>query len=417
MSVKPITLNFFMLTDTQVKNLKPTDKLYRKTDKQGLCIEVRPNGKKYWYYRFSFDGKATMMLLGEYPMISLSQAREKHLNARAALKQGINPIAKERQEKQIAKDERADLFAYHANAFLDKIKDKRSSGYVRQIRHNLDTYILPEIGNKAIKDIDTIDIIQMMNRVLKLVRANIKKHGTGEVTAELCRQQSGLIFRHAMRSVRGLHDPTIGAKGEIERPPIDHARDLTLDELKLLLQKLQNYGGMPSTKGVIWTMLYTMCRTKEARFMRWEHIDFERKLWSVPLAEISRRKKGERNMKTDRPHIVPLSNQMIKLLKDMHPMTGLGEFVFVSPKDFTKPIGAMTVNCALDYMGLKNISGHDLRSTGSTYLHGLGYDTTHINLQMAHVDNTVSGIYNHALYLPERTKMLQDWADYLDNLR
>lgn len=106
---------------------------------------------------------------------------------------------------------------------------------------------------------------------------------------------------------------------------------------------------------------------------------------------------------------------MIKLLKDMHAMTGCGEFVFASSKDFTKPIGARTVNHALNCMGLENISGYGLRATGWTYLHG-GYDSTHINLQMAHVDNTVSEIYNHALYLPERTKMLQDWADYLDEL-
>ena len=405
-----------MLTDTQVKNLKPADKVYRKTDHQGLCIEVRPNGRKYWYYRFSFNGKATMMLVGEYPLMSLAEARNRHMQARAILKQGINPIAKERQDRQNTQNERADIFSHHADAFLDKMTGKRSSGYIRQIRHNLDTYILPEIGKKAIKEIDTINIIQMMNKAVKLVKANPKKRGTGEVTAELCRQQTSLIFRYAMRSVRGLHDPTIGAKGEIERPPIEHARDLTLDELKALLQKLQGYGGMPSTKGVIWTMLYTMCRTKEARFMRWEHIDFERKLWSVPLAEISRRKKGERNMKTDRPHIVPLSDQMMKLLEKMHPISGLGEFVFPSNKTPTQPIGAVTVNSALSYMGF-GFSGHDLRATGSTYLHGLGYDTAHINLQMAHVDNTISGIYNHALYLPERTKMLQDWAEYLDNLK
>ena len=405
-----------MLTDTQVKNLKPADKVYRKTDHQGLCVEVRPNGRKYWYYRFSFNGKATMMLVGEYPLMSLAEARNRHMQARAILKQGINPIAKERQDRQNTQNERADIFSHHADAFLDKMTGKRSSGYIRQIRHNLDTYILPEIGKKAIKEIDTINIIQMMNKAVKLVKANPKKRGTGEVTAELCRQQTSLIFRYAMRSVRGLHDPTIGAKGEIERPPIEHARDLTLDELKALLQKLQGYGGMPSTKGVIWTMLYTMCRTKEARFMRWEHIDFERKLWSVPLAEISRRKKGERNMKTDRPHIVPLSDQMMKLLEKMHPISGLGEFVFPSNKTPTQPIGAVTVNSALSYMGF-GFSGHDLRATGSTCLHGLGYDTAHINLQMAHVDNTISGIYNHALYLPERTKMLQDWAEYLDNLK
>lgn len=406
-----------MLNDTQIKKLKPKDKLYRVTDQQGLTLEIRPNGKKYWYYRFTFDGKATMMLIGEYPLVSLSDARQKHLNARALLKTGINPITEHRKKQQLAKQERQDLFKYHAASFIaKKTADGRSPGYIRQLNYTINTYLNPSFGDKPISQIDTIDVIDMMHNVVAKVRANPKKRGTGEVVANLCRQQTSLIFRHAMKTTRGLSDPTIGAVDEVERPPIDHARDLTLSELKELLNKLSNYGGMPSTKGVMWTMIYTMCRTKEARFMRWEHIDFERKIWNIPLAEISRRKKGERNMKTDKPHIVPLSNQMITLLQSMHPISGLGEFVFPSNKTPTKPIGITTINSALDYMGIKGTSGHDLRATGSTYLHGMGYHTDHINLQMAHVDNSVSGIYNHAMYLPERTKMLQDWADYLDNL-
>lgn len=405
-----------MLTDTQIRNFKPTNKVYRKTDGQGLCVEVRPNGKKYWYYRFTFDSKATMMLLGEYPALSLSDARTAHASARATLKQGINPIVQSRLNKQEAQKERLDLFVYHAHAFVDKVKGKRSADYIKQINHNLNTYILPIIGEKPIKSIDTIDVIEMMKRAVSMISADKSTRGTGEVTAILCRQQTSLIFRHAMKTTRGLSDPTIGAVDEVERPPIEHARDLTLTELKELLKKLKEYGGVPATKGAIWTMIYTMCRTKEVRFMRWEHIDFERKIWSIPLADIARRKKGDRNMKTDKPHIVPLSAQMIALLEKMHPVSGLGEFVFPSGKHPANPIAKETVNSALRYMKLADTSGHDLRATGSTYLHSMGYHTDHINLQMAHVDNSVSGIYNHALYLPERTKMLQDWADYLDGL-
>lgn len=405
-----------MLTDTQIKKLKPRDKLYRVTDQHGLCLEVRNNGKKYWYYRFSFDGKATMMLLGEYPLVSLVHARQKHNDARLLLKSGINPVSYKRKLQAQEKQERMDLFKNHAQSFLDKMQGTRSTGYIKQLNYTINTYLNPSFGDKPIKDIDTVDIIQMMQSVVKAVRNNPRRRGTGEVVAELCRQQAGLVFRHAMRSVRGLHDPTLAAKGEVQRPPIDHARDLTLEELKQLLSKLNEYGGMPSTKGVIWTMIYTMCRTKEARHMRWKHIDFERKLWSIPLAEITRRKSGERNMKNDKPHIVPLSNQMVELLVKMRKISGCGEFVFPSNKNPDNPIGVVTVNRALEYMGLKNVSGHDLRSTGSTYLHAMGYDTQHINLQMAHVDNTVSGIYNHAIWLPERTKMMQEWSDYLDTL-
>lgn len=406
-----------MLTDSKIRNLKAKDKAYRIADTKGLCLDIRPTGTKIWRYRFFIDKKERILTLGEYPAMGLAQARQKHLEARDLLKQGIDIVAYYKEQAKKQSQERQDIFIPYAEDFLQKLTGKRSSGYLRQIRYNLDTYIFPSFGKKPIKEIDTVDVIHMMRCVVEMVANNPKRKGTGEVTAELCRQQAGLIFRHAMRSVRGLHDPTIAAKGEIERPPIDHARDLTLDELKSLMTKLSNYGGMPSTKGVIWTMLYTMCRTKEARFMRWEHIDFERQLWIIPLAKVSKRRAGERNMKTDKPHIVPLSTQMMTLIESMYKISGLGEFVFAGTKNPALPIGAVTVNSALKYMGLQDISGHDLRSTGSTYLHGMGYDTQHINLQMAHVDNTVSGIYNHALWLPERTTMMQAWADYLDSLK
>lgn len=404
-----------MLNDTQIKKLKPSEKLYRVTDQHGLCLEVRVNGKKYWYYRFRFDGKATMMLIGEYPLVGLAAARQIHSEARQLLKSGINPIDHQREQAKLAQQERTDTFSHHARSFVDSMKGK-SPGYIDQVKRHINVFMLPIFGDKPIKSIDTIDILEMMQYVVKCVTANDKKRGTGEVTAELCRQQAGMIFRHAMRYTRGLHDPTPAAKGEVKRPPIEHARDLTLEELKRLLAKLEEYGGMPSTKGVIWTMLFTMCRTKEARNMRWEHIDWERKLWIIPRAEIDRRRAGDRNMKTDKPHIVPLSNQMIAILEKMRPISGLSDYVFPSMRSPHKPLGRITVNSALHYMDMADVSGHDLRSTCSTYLHGMGFDTQHINLQMAHVDKSVSGIYNHALWLPERTAMMQAWADYLDSL-
>ena len=200
-----------MLNDTQIKALKPSDKVYRKTDQQGLCLEIRPNGKKYWYYRFNFDNRATMMLIGEYPSVSLAQAREKHANARALLKLGKNPITHARDAQRQAHHDRQDLFVYHAKNFLAKLENRRSAGYIRQLHHNQDKYILPVLGNIAIKDIDTVHIIDMMHKTLKKVQNNQHKRGTGEVTAELCRQQTSFIFRYAMRLTRGLHDPTIGA--------------------------------------------------------------------------------------------------------------------------------------------------------------------------------------------------------------
>ncbi|WP_131669261.1 tyrosine-type recombinase/integrase [Psychrobacter pygoscelis] len=405
-----------MLTDTQIRNLKPTNKVYRIADQGGLCIEVRPSGGKFWRYRFRFDQKPKMQALGSYPSTSLAEARRKHEASVKILEKGINPITYAAELKEKAAAERRNLFYYYAESFLKKMKSKgKSSGYIRQIKTNQDKHILPAIGDKPIRDIDTMDITQMMHDTAKRVK-DTKRYGTGEVTAEICRQQVSMVFRHAMRTNRGLQDPTIAAKGEIERPPINHARDLARDELIEMLNAVARYGGVVSTKGVIWTMLYTITRTKEARHMRWAHIDIERKVWTIPLAEISKRRQGERNMKSDRPHIIPLSDQMMTIINYMKPVSGGGEFVFPSPKNPKNPLSSSTVNSALKYMGLDDVSGHDTRATCSTYLHGMGFNTDHIEFQMAHIDGSVRGVYNYAKWLPERRSMLQVWADYLDAL-
>lgn len=407
-----------MLTDTQIKNLKPKEgKIYRVADQGGLCIEVRPKGTKFWRYRFRFEGVAKMQPLGSYPATSLAEARKRHLDSVALLEAGINPITHAKEEKEKAAAERRDLFRHHAESFREKMKTKgKSVGYLKNIKVNQEKHIFPVMGDKPIREIDTIDVVTMMHAAAKRVRES-KKYGTGEVTAEICRQQVSLVFRHAMRTTKGLQDPTIAARGEIERPPIDHARDLSREELIEMMNSVTRYGGVPSTKGVIWTMLYTITRTKEARNMRWDHIDMERRLWTIPLAEISRRRKGERNTKSDRPHVIPLSNQMVALLDYMRPFSGGGEYVFPSPKNPRKPLDPSTVNSALNYMGMKDISGHDTRATCSTYLHGMGFNTDHIEFQMAHIDGSVRGVYNHAKWLPERRSMLQVWADYLDALK
>lgn len=405
-----------MLTDTKIKNAKPRDKVYRLSDQQGLCLEVRPTGAKFWRYRFRFDDKAKMMTLGEYPMMALSQARTVHQQARELLKKGVNPISQEKENKKNVREKRELHFSIFANEYLEKIKSTKSVGYYSSANSQFNNYILPVIGSKSIYDIDTIDILDLMDNILKSVRKN-NRNGTGEVTAELCRQHISRIFRIAMRRYKGVYDPTIPAKGEIERPPINHARDLSRQELQDLLKKLDEYNGFPSTKGVLWTMIYTMCRTKEARFMQWEHIDFEEKIWKIPLAEISRRKKGERNIKTDIPHIFPLSEPMILLLQEMKKISGNMVYVFPSPKKPNQPIGATTINRALEYMRMDDVTGHDVRSTCSTYLHGMGFDTQHINVQMAHIDNSISGIYNHARWLPERTKMMNTWADFIQEIK
>lgn len=401
-----------MLTEVKVRNSKPKEKLYRLTDQNGLCLEIKTTGKKFWRYRYFLKSTHGMITIGEYPLVGLAEARTIHIELRKQVLNGENPVSNRRELQTKVMEENLNLFSIQAKKYLADKKEKRSVGYGNQIEQLLDAYILPHLGKMSMNKIEPIDIIDALDAIHRQIK-NKGQH-TGEVTVNNCKTHIAAIFTMAARSQRGLKNPALGIEG-LERPPIDGARDLTNVELNKLLLNINKYQGTQSTKGVLWTMLYSMTRTKEARFMRWEHIDLDAALWSIPLAEISKRKAGVRNMKSDRPHIVPLSTQMVRLLKSAYSVGRPSGLVWPSMKDPSQPICSTTVNRALEYMGINDTSGHDLRATCSTMMNGKGFNADHIEMQLAHMDGSVRGVYNHARWLPERTEMLQWWADELDS--
>lgn len=397
------------LNEQKVKSAKPRERVYRLSDGLGLCLEIKPSGKKFWRYRYMLEGRATMMTIGEYPLVGLAEARRQCQDLRAIVKSGVDAVEVKRQEKAQTKAKANNTFAAIYQEWLTERMAGKSQTYLRQINDAMAKDILPAIGDKPIDKIKSSDVLTIINNTITRVRKETqRKNVTGEITAINNRQFMSAVFQYAVQTLRAETDPTYVVRRVVKRPDVEHARHLSSDELKKLVHELKTYQGSTSVKGCMHLMALTMTRTKEARHARWEDIDLTGGLWTIP-AEL---------MKKRRLHLVPLSKQAVDLLTEHKKYSGANVWCFPSPKYPMHPLGATTINRALQYMELDDTTGHDFRATASTILNANGFNADWIELQLAHVDRNVTRrSYNHADHLQERRQMLQWWADYLDGLK
>lgn len=403
-----------MLSDSKIKALKPTDKITRFLDSLGLYIEVRPNGRKFWRYRFQWLKKTLMMGLGDYPIVSLADARKKRDEAKALLDQDLNPLEERRKDKLSLELNHTskNMFENVAEEYKKEKLSSRSVRHQERFQAALDKDILKVIGFKDVKDVTSADVLQIMKNTIKRVKKQ-KNFGTGEVTAIDNRKFIGAVMRYAIATLRADYDPTYAVRDAVERPEIEHARPLDKSEAKQLRNRLESYSGSHTVKNAGLAMLYSMLRTIEIRRMQWSFIDFDDKLITFP---ISSKKTGQtRTTKKNRIHIVPMSEQLFDLLKDQEKFTGNRDYVFAAVyKDGM--LSATTLNRMLDNIGLGDVTAHDFRATASTLLYEKGYEEDWIEKQLAHADdNKTRASYNHARWLDDRRKMLQDWADIVDS--
>lgn len=396
----------FMLSDSKIRSAKPKEKLYRLGDSDGLCVEIKPNGKKYWRYRFQWLKKTQMMSLGEYPIVGLAEARTKRDEAKSLVISGINPVEEKENQKK-AKQEEYDnrvLFKDVAAEFKKEKLNNRSERYQEAFQRALDKDILKVIGDKDIKEVTSADVLTIMKKTIARVKRQ-KNHGTGEVSAIQNRTFIGGVMRYAIATLRADYDPTYAVKNVVERPEIEHARPMEKHEAVQLRNKLNSYGGSTTVKNAGLVMLYSMLRTIEIRRMKWEYVDFEARTITFP----------KEMMKKKRIHIVPMSDQVFNILQEQRNIVGNREYVF--PAIYQDGmLSATTLNKMLDYIGLSDVTAHDFRATASTLLNEKDYDDKWIEKQLAHADgNKTRATYNHAKYLESRRKMLQDWANIVDS--
>ncbi|ENF8300768.1 MULTISPECIES: tyrosine-type recombinase/integrase [Serratia] len=387
------------LTDVKVRTAKPQDKPYKLADGGGLYLLVNTNGSRYWRLKYRVMGREKLLSIGVYPDISLAVARQKRDEARKVLAEGNDPSAVKKAEKQAKKIAAENTFESIAREWHKAKADRWSLRYRDEIIDTFEKDIFPYIGLRPIAEIKPLELLETLKRM--------EKRGALEKMRKV-RQRCGEVFRYAIITGRAEYNPAPDLAGALAVHKKKHLPFLTAQELPEFMKDLAGYTGSIITKSATYLIMYTGVRTQELRFARWEDIDLDKAMWEVPAE----------HMKMRRPHKVPLSRQAISLLKQLKPITGHYPLVFVGRNDPRKPISKESINQVIELLGYKGrLTGHGFRHTMSTILHEQGYDSTWIEMQLAHVDkNAIRGAYNHAQYLDGRRKMMQWYADYLSGM-
>mgnify|MGYP005838204905 CR=1 FL=1 len=387
------------LTELALKNLKPKDKSYRKADSHGLCIEVRPKGEKYWRYRYRLNGKPQMASLGQWPRLSLADARKKRDEARDLVEAGKHPTREKKAQKIRSTFESENTFENIARRWLALKQEGLNEKYRKQCLERMEQHVFPALGDLPITEITIPDVVTVIEK--------IGQRGTVE-TARRMKQLISQTFRYAAQ--RGLceHNPAADLRDILPASAEKHHACIKPNELPDLLQAIEAYNdkGNPLTVGAIKLLALTFVRTGELIGAKWEEIDWNRQEWHIP----------PERMKMRRPHMVPLSRQSLTVLKEIYAITGNKTHIFHSPRSKSRHISNGAVLMALRRMGYKNkMTGHGFRTLASTILHEQGYKSDYIERQLAHADDDkIRAAYNRAEYALERKKMMQDYADFLD---
>jgi integrase len=403
------------LTDTAVRQAKPRDKDYTLNDTDGLSLFVKANGTKSWHFRFVWHGKQPRISLGTYPEITLRDARGLRDESRALVAKGIDPRTHRREQRMEAQANVANVFESVVERWYDFKCDRLASdskrGAAFQLRLYLNKDILPVLGKLPIIEISRGDVLQVMKRIEQRKALNI---------ARKTRTWLNEIFRFAI--AEGLIETNPAADLDIVarlEPPAQHNPILRGDEIKEFMQKLRAATIKEYTRSAIRILLLTGVRTIELRKATIDQFDFDEMLWSVPADHV---KQLRSRVRTESggipPYLVPLSRQAVEEVRKVHEATGRYRLILPGRHDQTQPISDGTINIAIKRMGYQGrLTGHGLRGTLSTALNEMGYNSDWIEAQLSHAgDNKIRGTYNHAQYVEQRRKMMQEWADYLDGL-
>ena len=387
------------LTDTEIRKAKAKDKAYRLSDGAGLYLWITPAGGKLWRWAYEFGGKEKLMSFGRYPDVPLALARERHGEARKLLATGIDPMAQRKAEKTAQMASSTNSFQSIAALWIEHWQDGKSPRHVEYVKRRMEVDILPCLGARPVVEIEAPELVAMTKV--------IEQRGARDI-AKRALETTGQVFRYAIAHGHARRNPASEIRpSDILKSTrkVNYAR-VDAKELPLLLKAIELYKGTPVTRLAIKLMALTFVRTSELIGAKWTEFDLETARWDIP---------SER-MKMRTPHIVPLAAQAIEVLEMLRTLTGSGEWLFPGDRSAAKPMSNNTILKALERMGYKGrMTGHGFRGLASTVLHEKGYGHEHIELQLAHAPrNAVSAAYNHALYLEPRAKMMQDWADFLE---
>lgn len=389
------------LADITIKNTKPQAKPIRLWDNGGLYIEVSTSGGKWWRFKYRFAGKEKRLSFGVYPNISLKEAREQRDIAKKLIASGVDPSENRKAIKRSNSERAANSFEVLTREWLHKHTQRWSEGHCSKILKSFERDVFPWIGAKPISDIPAKELLLVIQRV--------ESRGAVE-SAHRILSNCGQVFRYAIASGRAERDPSQDLKGALSPVKSGHFAAIT-DPQKVaqFLRVLDGYQGSLIVSCAIRLAPLVFVRPGELRHMKWSDVDFELAEWRF-LAT-----------KTKTPHIVPLSTQALKILREIHSLTGSGCFVFPSARTSTKPMSDNAILAAFRRLGIEKeeMSGHGFRAMARTILDEvLGVRPDFIEHQLAHAVRDPNGrAYNRTAHLPERKEMMQKWADYLDELK
>ncbi len=387
------------LTDTKVKNLKPKNKVYRELDRNGLYIEIATSGSKIWRHRYTLNKKSTMISLGYYPEVSLSKARIACESNKQLLRKGLNPQQCEKDKSNANLTFNTAFFEWHEN-----MKTSWTPDYSDDTLQMIKKHLLPYIGNNLVTSLDP----QIMLKTLKKIEEKDLIP-----TLKKIKSVASRVFRYCVGKGVINTDPTrdlLGAGMFKTKKVTHHATITNPKEIGRLLRIIDSYSWSNEVSMALKIAPHIFLRPCEVAGLLWDEIDFDDKLIRI----------SAERMKMDRDHLIPMSPQVLTMLKNIHQVEANSEFVFPSPRTSKRSIVPESLRSALRSLGLKNedFTTHGFRAMASTRLNELGFRNDLIELQLAHKEkNKVRAAYNHAEYLDDRRKMLTYWSTYLFELK
>ncbi|MGS1052169.1 tyrosine-type recombinase/integrase [Burkholderia glumae] len=387
------------LTDLRCRTARYTangtgNKLF---DGGGLFLELRASGAKKWRLKYRFNGKENLLTFGDYPLVSLAEARAKRDEAKRTLTAGLDPAMQRDLSRHAQIVAAQNTFETVAREWHEMQRGTWSVDHARRVMDRFEKDVFPHLGRRPISEISAPELLAVIRR--------IETRGALE-TSRKTHQTCGQVFRYAIAVGKAERDPSPDLRGALKTRAVKNMARVSEGELPELLAAIDGYDGDRRTKLALRLLSLTFVRTVELRFAEWSEFDLERAEWRIPAPR----------MKMRQPHIVPLSRQALTVIQAIRDTTTNKRWLLPSPRNPEQPISENTILYALYRMGFHGrMTGHGFRGLASTVLNERGFSPDWIERQLAHTEqNSIRAAYNHAQHLPERHRMMQWWADYLD---
>jgi integrase len=389
------------LNHLSIRNISAASKVTRYYDERGLYLEVSPRGGKWWRLKYRFQGKEKRLALGVYPDVSLKEARERRDASRRLLSEGTDPSHRRKELKIAQTGQARNSFELVTQEWLEKHSASWAESHRSRVARLFERDVYHLIGSRPISQIAAPELLSVLRRI----------EGRGAVdTAHRALGFCGQVFRYAIATGRCERDPSGDLRGALGRAHVSHfAATTEPKQFAAILKSMDGYDGGITVRCALRLAPRVFVRPGELRRALWKDIDFEVGEWRYTVT------------KTKVPHIVPLSKQALQILKDIHPTTGNGKFVFPSARSNDRPMSDNAVLAAMRRMEIEKseMTGHGLRAVARTILDEvLGFRPDVIEHQLAHAVRDPNGrAYNRTAHLEERRRMMQEWSDYLDGLK